>query len=252
MEGTISVLSTPFNVIVKLVESLKKYQRKKRTESLVLNSFQDEAEIYIHAYNEISELSNEELIPIIEEVEGEITLHNLNQLLEAMLPLPLKNAEWINAFIKLAKACSEVSSFKGLMEHLKEDDILLYDFVHVMKNTYDTKKNRVAVDGQYFRFFKTYENEIFGKVKSEEVISISEKMELFIKKIERFNRKLKHYITKTSLIRRWIIKKYRKNYRTFLKSAENMTIDRAIVKDLMDYVPNKLLPITVFLEDFQP
>ena len=191
------------------------------------------------------------MIPIIIEGEKEISPHNLNLLLEAMTPLPLIVAKWIDAFVSIAKACNEVSSFEGLMEHLKEDDTLLYDFVNMMKKMYNYEENKVTIDGTYFRFFKTYENKIFRDIDTEELISAFVEFEPLIKKTKRFAKKVSNYIAKTSFIKRKNIKSYRKNFRILSKSAENITIDPNIVKDLMQYVPNKLLPIALVLENLQ-
>lgn len=249
MQGIISVLGTPINVAIKLAESIRKYQRKKDTELLIASSFEAEAQAFIAAYEELVNLSENEVVPVIIEAEEEITPHSLNQLLEKMIPVPLKTAEWIDAFVSIAKACNEASVFKGLMEHLKEDDILLYDFVNLMKSMYDDNAKKVTIGGTYFRFFRTYESKIFGDINIRKLKSASEEFEPIIKKAKPFARKVRHYMTKTSLIKRKTIKKYLKNYKILDKSAKSLSIDPDIVKDLSHYVPDKLLPIALVIDN---
>lgn len=41
------------------------------------------------------------------------------------------------------------------------------------------------------------------------------------------------------------------NYKILDKSAQSLIIDKSIIKDLIQYVPNKLLPIALILENLQ-
>lgn len=247
LEGIVSVLSSPFNVMLKLLEIIKKYQKKKKTESLLISALEKEIRTYLDIYERTASLSEDKIMPILQSVGNEPTPHDMNKILEAMSPMPIIHAEWIKAFIGFAKACSEVSALKGLMDYLKESNILLYDFVHTMKNTYVGEENRVIIDGRYYRFFKTYENDIFGK--DYDLDMIKRELEPYAAKISRFVRKIRHYANKTAFIKRKILKKYRKNYRVLVKASAGMTIEKATASDLRCYVPKKLLPILIFFEE---
>lgn len=244
-------MSTPVTVTIKLAEYFKKKQRKIQTEERIVNSFESEAKTFVNAFEELSELSENTIIPIILEAEKEISPHSLNLLLEAMIPVPLINSQWIESFVGTARACSEVSFNKGLMDNLKEDNVLLYDFVNMMENTYDPKTEKMTIDGIYFRFFKTYEKDIFGEIKTNELISACEEIDPVIKKTKRFAKKVNNYVNKTSFIKRNLIKKYRRNYRLLVNSSKKLTVEPKIVSDLIQYVPENLFPIALTLEDLQ-
>jgi len=151
--------------MLKLLEIIKKYQKKKKTESLFISAFENEIRAYVAIYEKAIELSEEKVWPIFQSIGNELTPHDMNELLEAMLPMPLIHAEWLKAFIDFAKACNEVSALKGFMDYLKETNIMLYDFVYTTKNTYVLEEDKVIIDGRYYRFFKTYERDILGEIK---------------------------------------------------------------------------------------
>lgn len=209
---------------LKLLEIIKKYQKKKRTERLLLSGLENEIRTYTGIYEKAISLSEEKIMPILQSVEHELTPHDMNELLEAMLPLPTIHAEWIKAFISLAKACTEMSVLKGLMDYLKETDVSLYDFVYVMKNSYVRKENKVIIDGSYYRFFKTYEKEIFGK--GNDLNTIERELKPYVEKLVRFVKKIRHYVKKTAFIKRQTIKKYRKNYREYVKASAGLSIQK--------------------------
>jgi len=248
-KGIVSTLSSPFNVLLKLFEIVEKYQRKKKTESRLVSAFENEIRTYLDIYEKAMTLSEKKIIPILQSVGNELTPRNMNEFLEAMLPMPLIQAEWIEAFISIAKACDEVSVLKGLMDYLKESDIVLYDFVHVMKDMYVRKEERVIIDGRYYRFFKTYENDIFGRVEAEEINMITRELKPYVEKMSRFVKKIRHYARQTAFIKRQILKKYKKNYRILVKAAPKMIVEKTTASDLRGYVPEKFLPISIFIEE---
>lgn len=249
MKGIVSILTSPFNLMLKLLEITKKYQKKKKTESRFISAFENEIRTYLDVYEKAIELSEEKIMPILQSVENELTPHDMNELLEAMSPMPLIGAEWIKSFIGFAKACFEVSAIRGFMEDLKESNIVLYDFVDTMKDTYVRDENRMIIDGRYYRFFKTYEHDIFGGVKANELNRIARELKPYVEKIRHYVKKIRHYANKTAFIKRKIRRKYVKNYRLFVKASAGMIIEKTTVINLRAYVPEKLLPISLFIEE---
>jgi hypothetical protein len=249
LTGVGSVLSTAFGLILKLSDPIKKYRQKKQTESRFMSAFENEITKFSEIYGRALELSEEEVRPILERERREITAHDVNELLEVMMPIPLIYADWIETFVSFAKACSEVSTFKGFMDYLRESNIMLYDFVIMMKGTYIQNKNRVVIDGKYYRFFKTYENDIFGKARQNEIDAAVQELEPYWDIVRRFVKRVRQLAARTSLIKRSIRKGYAKNYRKFLRMSESMVIEKTSIIDLMAYTPRQLLPISVFIEE---
>ncbi|MGQ9759667.1 MAG: hypothetical protein ACUVQ5_03730 [Candidatus Methanomethylicaceae archaeon] len=162
-------------------------------------------------------------MPILESIGDTFRPYDMNRLLEAMLPLPLMIAEQIYAFIDFAKACSEITFQKGLMGDLKETDPALYDFVFIMKNAY-VEKNKVKIDGAYFRFFKTHEGELMK--------DLIHNLDQIINKFKRYMNKLKQCMKDTGMIKRGLKKKFSRNFQELLKASK------------------KLLPFAVMLEEY--
>jgi len=237
----LSIILGSVNPIARLYDYVRKYQKKKRIEDKLAHAFENEIKKYIDNFKRISELSERNLMPIAESIGDTFMPHDMNRLLEAMLPLPLMVAELIYAFIDFAKACSEITFQKGLMDDLKETDPTLYDFVFIMKNTY-VEKNKVKINGAYYRFFKTHEDELMKDIEIDNLDQI-------IDKFKRYMNRLKQYIKNTAMIKRDVKKKYRRNFQRMLKASENLEIEPTII-DMWAYVPRKLLPFAVMLEEY--
>jgi hypothetical protein len=237
----LSIILGSVNPITRLYDYVKKYRKKKRIEDKLAHAFENEIKEYIDNLKSISELSESRLMPIVESIGDTFTPHDMNRLLEAMIPLPLMISEQIYAFIDFAKACSEITFQKGLMDDLKETDPTLYDFVFIMKNTY-AEKNKVKIDGAYYRFFKTHEDELMEDFEIDN-------LDQTINKFRRYMNKLKQYMKNTAMIKRDLKKKFRRNFQNLLKASENLEIEPAII-DMRAYVPRKLLPFVVMLEEY--
>lgn len=242
MSGLISVVSSPFNIMIKLREIVRDYQRKKSTEAHFFKAFENEITEYISIYDQMMKLSEKQVLPILESIDKELTVPKMRKLFEELSAFPLLQAQLIEAFVSFAKTCTEVSALKGFMDDLKTYHILMYDFVWTMKNTY-VRENTVKINGRYYRFFKTYEDEIFGKIRVDELDNVIQELKNYVKK-------MKHYIQKTALITHHVRKKYSRNMRLLAKSAENMRIEATSIVDLRTYLPKTLVPLAVFMEEF--
>jgi|YelNatPaOPRAMG01_1025707.scaffolds.fasta_scaffold30059_2 hypothetical protein len=241
MSSLISVLTSPFNIAVKLLDVIKKYQKKRKVETLFISAFEHEIKTYVDIIEKICEIAEKNLYPILESVEDELSVHQMNEILAGSSDLPLMFAELIRAFINFANACKDVSVMKAFMDDLHETSGVLYDFVLIMKGAY-VEEGKVQIGGAYYRFFQTYKTEISKNVNVRDLSEDVEKLRRYVKKIE-------HYVTKTAMIKRSIRKKYVKNFRVLMKEAENVVVKPSAVLELRAYIPEKLLPIAVLIEE---
>ncbi|MGB9914721.1 MAG: hypothetical protein ACPLIG_04725 [Candidatus Bathyarchaeales archaeon] len=249
MEGIISILSAPFNLMIKLVETIKKYKTKKETEARFLSALEAEIDAYTNICDKIIDLSNNSVMPILKNIGNEFTPHDMNALLEAMTPIPLICAEWITSFFNLAKACDEVSALEGFMDYLRKSNIMLFDFVVTMKYTYVSSEKRIRIDGRYYRFFKTYEKDIFEKLRTRDIQKAADELEPYVKRLRRFAKRLGEMANKTALIKRQTRKAYLKNQQVFAKTANCVSIDTIAIPNMKDYLPQKLVPIAYLFEE---
>jgi len=248
VSNIITAITSPIQLMMKLLETIKKYrasvEKKKRTESRFIKAFENEIKAYVDVFQKLYKLSEEEIVPIIGSIGDEFTPHQMNELLQAMSEMPLIQADFIKAFIAFAKACSEVTAIKGLMENLKEANIVLYDFVWAMKNTY-VEEDRVKISRKYYRFFKTYEDDIFKEVENDDLKEMADKLKGYTKKV-------KHYVDKTAFIRRNVRKKWMRNMRVLNKATAKLSVERTSIVDVRMYIPQKLLPITIMFDELSP
>jgi hypothetical protein len=238
-----SALSGPINLMEKLLSIIKKFRKKQQIEDRFVNAFENEIETYLRIYKEMRDLSKDRVVPILDSVGDEMTPHDMNRLVEEFLKVPLLFSELVRAFISFAKACNEVVVLKGFMEDLHDNDLVLFDFVYTMKNTY-VPENKAVIDARYYRYFQTYKADIFGNVRIKDI-------EEATKELRKYARKLKQFWEKTAFIKRTLRKKYVKNYRLFAKTVENLTVKPTSLIDLEAYVPEPLLPVVVVLEEMK-
>ena len=236
-----SALGSPVTLMEKLLSIIKKYRKKKQIEDRFVSAFENEIEMYLKAYKEMRDLSNNQIVPILDSISNEMTPYDMNRLVEEFLRVPLIVSELVKAFISFAKASNEVVALKGFMEDLHNNDIVLFDFVHAMKNTY-VPEDKAVIDGKYYRFFQTYKAEIFGNVKIEDTDKAAEDL-------RKYARKLKQFWERTTFIKRTLKKKYLKNLRVFANTAKNLTVKPTSLIDLESYVPEPLLPVVIVLEE---
>jgi len=241
MSSIVSLVTSPINPIIRLRDEVKRYLEKKKTKDRIVNALRDEVQAYVDTFDQIVQISETQLMPILETIENSPTVHQMNDLLEGFSQMPLAYSTLIQSFIKIAKACSEVSENQAFMESLKESSSFIYDFVERMRDTY-IGKDLIKIDGRYYRFFKLYQDEIFKEVQVNGLEEIIEEMRGYVQKI-------KHYIRKTPFIRRKIVKKYRKNLQQLFKVTRNVTIEESDVVNLRNYIPTKLFPVAVFFEE---
>jgi len=241
MSSIIPVLSSPISLLLKLGKEAKKYQTKKKTKDRVLSALGDEIEAYMDTFDQISAISKDQVLPILKSIKGMPTVHQMNDLLEGLSQMPLMWAQLVRSFIKLAKACSEVSANRGFMESLKETSLFLYDFVDRMKDTY-VAENTIRIDGRYYRFFKVYQDQIFKEIHEEDLEKAVDEVKGYVKKI-------KHYVDKTSFIKRQTRKKYIKNFKELCKVVVNVKIEQTSIVDLRAYMPSRLLPVMILFDE---
>ena len=239
--GVLSAISTPISILTKLLPFVENYKKKRKSETRFINAFEVEIQAYVDVFDQIRKFSKERLTPILESFGEEIMPHEMDNLMREAVKAPLLFADLLKAFINFAKACSEVTALKGFMEDLHDTHKFLFDFVYTMKNLY-VAENCLMIDGRYYRYFQTYKDEIFEGVEIEDFGEVAEKLRSYVRKIMR-------YMLKTPRVNRIVRKRFNKNLCILNKTIENITIEKTVADNLIDYVPEPLSPIVVLLEE---
>jgi hypothetical protein len=239
--GVLSAISTPISILTKLLPFVEKYKKKRKSETRFINAFEVEIYAYVDIFDQIRKFSKERLRPILESFGEEIAPHEMDNLMRESVKTPLMFSDLLKAFINFAKACSEVTALKGFMEDLHDAHKFLFDFVYTMKNSY-VAENRLRIDGRYYRYFQTYKDEIFEGVEIEDVGEAIEELRRHVTKIMR-------YMQKTPRVNRIVRKRFNKNLRILAKTTKNVTIEHTVADNLIDYVPEPLIPIVILLEE---
>lgn len=236
----IPIISTVISVVIGLREEVKRYLAKKKVKDQVVHAVGDEARAYIEIFEKLSELGRKQMLPLIQSIKVMPTTQQMNRFMDVASEVPLLYAQLLNAFIKLAKACNEVSKNKGFMESLKDSDRFLFDFVSRMADTY-VGDNKVEINGSYYRFFKIYQYEIF-QFKEDEMQGAVAEVSDSIKKV-------KQWVDRAPRVRKKVCKKYIRNLEKLSELSANITIEDSDIINLRDYIPSKLLPFVILLEE---
>jgi hypothetical protein len=239
--GVVSVISTPISILTKLLPFVEKYKKKQKSETRFINAFEVEIQAYVDAFDEIKKYSKEKITPILDSFGEEIMPHEMDNLMREAVKSPLLFSNLLKAFINFAKACSEVIALKGFMEDLHDTHKFLFDFIYTMKNSY-IAENHLLIDGRYFRYFQTYKDEIFEGTALEDIGEAVEELRIYVRKIMR-------YLEKTPRVKRAIRRRFSKNLSILAKTAENVTAEQTVSKNLITYVPEPLFPLVVLLEE---
>ena len=247
----IAVLS-PF---ISLSEKVQDFQKKRKVKNFVLDALSVEVEEYRASFNELLDFGNK-FVLLIRETGEPPTSIQLIEFLKFYSQFPKKLGKSIISFIKLAKACKELSAQQALMEYLKKSDIMLYDFVLRMADAY-VEENTLKINGRFLRFFSAYKKEILRikiikKIKKLRLSEANKKeIELIVNRAKIIARSFNAEFF-ARFMRHPAVRKLNKNLKKLSDISQSVILEYPPKPDLLDvFIPNDLRPITAFLKDFQ-
>lgn len=246
MENPLSVLSTTISLLKNLGETMGKYQRSKKTRDRLFTALSSEIEVYLNNFEDLENVART-LLPLLESVADTLTSHQINAIVECASDIQVICSGILEAFVELAKGCSQISSKTAFMEHLKESSAVLHDFVLTMSKLV-VRRDSIKIDDDFFRFFKLYEDEIFEEVESEDIDKTVEEMSIYVDIV---NKKVKPSIRMSSINRR-VRRKFIKSLQEVKKASKKVKIQKVVLINPRHYVPSKLLPYIILIEETYP
>lgn len=243
MSSIISVVTSLPSILLKFVDSIDKYQAKREIKEQLVSSLRNELEQFSKIFDQMSCFS-EQAKPLFKAVKENPNHASINNLFNVAVDAPIIFTQLIESFIELARGCSEVSVNSAFMSHLWDYNPMIHDYVQRMGDTYVKRNSSVMVGGEYFRFFQTYEQKIFGKVKHNDV-------EKTVEEYEELFQKIRPYMVKPSIIERELRRKLLRNFKKMTSTVKKMKIQKSVI-DLKLYCPTKILPIVILIEENYP
>jgi hypothetical protein len=243
----ISGLASP---LIALSEKIHKYQEKRETREQFASALQSEIKDYEVLINELMELGKKS-VSIVEQIEEQPTPRQVFEVLDCLSQSPRLVARFLMLFIKLARACKEISSQRAFMDSLKESSHFLHDFVERMGEAY-IEKDTVIIDGRFFRFFSTYRKEILkrsvfkgvemSKMNKKDIKSIEDKVNAVIRC---FNQPfLQRYVRNPTM------KKWKKSLLYLDKTAQSITFEPSSTTNLDEFIPFDLQTLAKLLKGY--
>jgi hypothetical protein len=227
----ISALSSPLSA---LYEKIHKYQEKKETKELFASALQSEIKEYDGLVNDLAGIGKK-CISTIEQVKEQPANQQVFEILDIISESPKLLARFVLLFVKLAKACKDLSCNKAFMASLMESSHFLYDFVERMADLYSEEDNiaHVVIDSRFFRFFNTYKKEILkkstfkkSKINKKEIKLIEEKANAVVRY---FNQPfLQRHVRKLSM------RKWKRSLLYFEKTSKSIMFKQSIISDMTE------------------
>ena len=230
--------------LLTLKETVRKYLEKREIKEQLASSLQAEIKEYEKINDELIVFGNK-LLPIIQN-ERQPSPRQLIELIDCLSQLIKIFTKIIILFIRLAKACKDISKQEGFMSSLQKTNRFMYDFVERMGDTY-IGKGTVKIDSSFFRFFLMYKKEMIknvkiGKLNKDEVAFLQKRMKSIV-------RGLSQPFLKRN-IRGVAIKKWKSSTTQFNKVFKGVTIDAEGIETtvLNDFIPSELRHLAPFLD----
>jgi hypothetical protein len=236
----------PIHFLERLYDEIGKFQRKKKTREQLLNALGNEIESYVNAFDNLGKTGKEQLLPLLQSLAYKPPIPRINQIVNAMADMQIQFSKIIQSLMKLAEGCKQVSSYEAFMKHLMEADDVLYDFVKMMAKT--VIDDTMLIDSNFYRFFKLHGDEITKNINATDIDKAVKELKFYIDIIKKQ--------VKPHVRRAWITRKtlsyYIESCRELGKACKKVRIQKTRMIDLRYYVPSKLLPIVVLLEESFP
>lgn len=230
--------------LLTLKETVQKYLEKREIKEQLASSLQAEIKEYEKINDELIVFGNK-LFPIIQN-EGQPSPRQLIEVIDCLSQLIKIFTKIIILFIRLAKACKDISKQEGFMSSLQKTNRFMYDFIERMGDTY-IGKNTVKIDSSFFRFLLMYKKKIMknvkiGKLDKDEVAFLQKRMKFIL-------RGLNQSFLKRN-VRRVAMKKWTRSTTQFNKVFKGVTIDAEGTDTavLNDFIPSELRHLAPLLD----
>ena len=244
--SALSAVLATINIVMKFADIVKNYEKKKRTQERVVRALRNEAENYLNLIDQGISKSNEIMLTI-NSITKNPSEENLNQLINQYSKLYSIYSEIIEAFVKLAKACSEIAFYEPFMKDLEENNREICSFIEWMSYAYEPEKDQVKINGKFYRYIKLYEDVFFKGINEREVEKITEEIE---ETIEDKVRKVLFWMKKKRRrLKRHILRNFSRSLEAVDRAFTKIRMEEIEGEDLRKYTPTKLLPILLLFKE---
>jgi len=240
VSSVLSIVTAPLELFIRLRDEIIRYQTSRKARERLFNALNYEVKVYNDKIDRISDLGKK-AIPLLRSLKEKPAISKFNKLLLIISPFPILCMALVDAFIATCKRCRSIEKNEAFMHHLFFGSPILYDFVKRMANTYEAK-DTVRIGEDYYTFFSLYEDEILKDVKESDMEGIVKEARSYIEAINRF-------ALKTRRINRVARRAFIRNFSRFHQEISKKVIFEGTIIDIKHYVPRKLLPVIILLEE---
>jgi len=248
-------MSNPFGILfpfisplLKFIKWIKKQKNLTEAQERLGMAIKNEAKIYMEKYEQLGKVTDN-LIDLLDKLENMVTGELINSIIVESSEGLYAYGDIIKSYVDLSIAIKEFSTMETLMEKLKPNGFL-YEYVCKIRDTVKDY-NTIIIGGEYLRFMLAYEDKIFKKIKKKDTEEANKLMEKYV-----------HLLT-TKFQNAFIIMSNRRRFKKkyiksifihnlkYLKEAKNRMIIDVPEDQILEFIPKKLLPITMIFEEIR-
>ena len=176
------ILSKGISLALELRAFILKYIEVRKSKDRFLNAISEEALFIDQTWNRLIEF-DKSIIKLVDSIEDRPTLKQIDEFLKHSAEAMRIYSDFINAYIRYSVAVKEFSVNDYLMDNLRNYKGMLYDYVNRVSETV-IDENTIIIGGNFYRFLKAYEKDIFKKPSKKEIEETMKQTKIFMDNIK--------------------------------------------------------------------
>lgn len=171
-------ISGAFSLALDLRAFIVRYKEIKKSRIRFINAVSDEVKVLDDTIKRLNEL-DVKVKKILDAIREQVTIQQLDEIMRLSADSIQLYSEMINSYIQYSVAVKQLSVNEDLMENLRKYKGILFDYVMRVSETV-LDDHTILIDGNFYRFFKAYRDEIFPKISVDEVKRLEEETQRYL------------------------------------------------------------------------
>jgi len=177
-----SIISKGISLALELRAFILKFIEVRKSKDRFLSAISDQAFLIDQLWNKLFTF-NDSLTTLVDSIEDFPSLTQMDEFLRYTADAMRIYSEFINVYVGFSVAVKEFSANDYLMDNLRNYKGMLYDYVNRVSETV-VDKNTIIIGGNFYRFLKAYEKDIFEKPSQKELDETMERTKVFMDKLK--------------------------------------------------------------------
>lgn len=244
-----SFISVGITLALELRKFILGYIDVRKSEEKYLSAISDEALLIDESWSKLITF-NDSVMELLNSIKDYPTVNQLYDFLQHCAESMRIYSELINSYINYSVAIKQFSVNEDLMDKLRKYKGMLYDYVQRVSETV-TDENTIVIGGNFHRFIKAHQKEIFPKISKKESKKINTEAQQFM---DLLKQKILPSLIKQKprfLFREKRVKIiFSESYKKLMEDREKITINIP-EDDLRELLQETISPIFIVFEELK-